>query len=152
MYNFELLTAKNAIAAATVSRMSKETRRQNILVFDSCVRACSQGGMIARSMFMSSYFDPVTVKLIITLATPHQPVILIDKDLKNFYWSVDTFWQIEKSKTHSRLENLTMISIGGGSRDILVRPGLTYNKLADLNVLVRNIHNTLTISMSIHYP
>lgn len=92
--------------------------------------------MIARSLFMSSYFNPTTVKLIITLATPHQPVILLDKNLKDFYWSVDTFWQTEKMKNFSRLENLTMISIGGGSKDMLVRPGLTFNKLADLNVLV----------------
>ncbi|XKL67124.1 hypothetical protein PGB90_010544 [Kerria lacca] len=104
----------------------------------------SMGGMIARSLFMSSYFNPTTVKLIITLATPHQPVILLDKNLKDFYWSVDTFWQTEKMKNFSRLENLTMISIGGGSKDMLVRPGLTFNKLADLNVLTNAIPDVIT--------
>lgn len=104
----------------------------------------SQGGMIARSLFLNPYFDPETVKLIITLATPHQPVILIDKYLRDFYNSVDIFWQTEKANSNSKLKNLTLISIGGGYRDKLVRPGLTYNKLADLNVLVRifkcNLH------------
>lgn len=85
---------------------------------------------------MNPDFDPPSVKLIITLATPHRPVILIDRDLKNFYHSVDMFWQTEKSKKNNRLENLTMISIGGGTKDILVRSGLTYNEQADLNVLV----------------
>ncbi len=92
--------------------------------------------MIARSLFNCPYFDPKTVRLIITLATPHQPVILMDKNLRDFYHSVDTFWESEKRKNSSKLENLTLVSIGGGYKDKLVRPGLTYNKLADLNVLV----------------
>lgn len=95
-----------------------------------------QGGMIARSLFVNDNFDVNTVKLIITLATPHEPVILIDQDLTEFYDLVEYFWEEEKSRNHSRLENVTLISIGGGIRDILVRPGLTYNKHADLNVLV----------------
>ena len=92
--------------------------------------------MIARSMFINPSFDPSTVKLIITLATPHQPVILIDKNLKDFYNSVDTFWQRQRATKTNRLENLTLISVGGGIKDVLVRPELTFNELADLNILV----------------
>lgn len=92
--------------------------------------------MIARSLFANTNFDPTHVQLIITLATPHRPVILLDQNLKEFYRQVDSFWRDEKKKRWNRLQNLTLISIGGGSRDKLVRPGLTYNSLADLNVLV----------------
>lgn len=97
---------------------------------------------------MSPSFDASTVKLIITLATPHQPVILIDKNLKDFYHSVDTFWQRQKLTKTNRLENLTMISVGGGIKDILVRPELTFNELADLNVLVSTMCNVYTIHMT----
>lgn len=76
------------------------------------------------------------MKLIITLATPHKPVLLMDRDLYDFYDVVDEYWEKLRTRKFSRLENVTLVSIGGGARDMLVRPGLSFDKYADLNVLV----------------
>lgn len=61
----------------------------------------------------------------------------MDKDLYDFYKIVDLFWHKLRENNSSRLQNVTLISIGGGARDLLVKPGLTYDEHADLNVLVR---------------
>ncbi|XP_065218732.1 GPI inositol-deacylase isoform X2 [Planococcus citri] len=104
----------------------------------------SMGGIVAKSLFLSSYFVKDWVKLIITLATPHKPVLLMDGDLYSFYNIVDEYWAKLRTRKSSRLGNITLISIGGGARDMLVRPGLTYDKYADLNVLTNAVPNVIT--------
>lgn len=90
-------------------------------------------------MFTLKNFDPGVVKLIVTLATPHAaPVIQSDQYLINFYKNVEKVWLdrlIEESK-------VTLISIGGGERDFLVRSDLTRDQFADVNVLVPKQLNT----------
>ena len=71
------------------------------------------------------------VKIIITLATPHSaPVVNADVSLNNFYNEINDFW----NKSLGQKSDLSLISIGGGVKDIQVRPGLTWSDHADINV------------------
>jgi glycosylphosphatidylinositol deacylase len=75
-------------------------------------------------------FDPLTINLIITLATPHSaPVLNADKSLNQFYEDIDNHWNDHRQSNH-----VSLVSIGGGVKDIQVRPGLTWSDHADLNV------------------
>lgn len=79
-------------------------------------------------------FDPGAVKLIITLATPHAaPVIQPDQYLSDFYRNVEKVWSDRRVDGSP----VTLVSIGGGERDFLVRSDLTRDQFADVNVLVR---------------
>ena len=60
--------------------------------------------------------------MILTLATPHTPVVLFDLYSHNFYNKVNTFWEENRGKN---LSHVTLASIGGGLRDIQVRKKVT---------------------------
>jgi glycosylphosphatidylinositol deacylase len=90
----------------------------------------SIGGLVAKSLFVDPNFDPLTINIIITLATPHSaPVINADKSLNQFYEDIDNHWNYHRQSNH-----VSLVSIGGGVKDIQVRPGLTWSDHADLNV------------------
>ncbi|XP_046551704.1 GPI inositol-deacylase-like, partial [Haliotis rubra] len=83
----------------------------------------SMGGLVARALFTLPTFDPRLVTTIITQATPHQaPAIAIDSLLNSFYDEINTYWRLHANST---LRDVTVVSTGGGYRDILVRNGLT---------------------------
>ncbi|XP_041363306.1 GPI inositol-deacylase-like [Gigantopelta aegis] len=83
----------------------------------------SMGGIIARALFILPDFDPHLVNTIITQATPHQaPAVSIDSDLVHFYKNVNSFWYLHGNQS---LSHVTIVSTGGGYRDVLVRNGLT---------------------------
>lgn len=88
----------------------------------------SIGGLIAKALFLDPDFDADTVKIIVTLATPHSaPVVNADPILNRFYDEIDQYWN----------ENdlpVTLVSIGGGVKDVQVRPGLTWSDHANLNI------------------
>ena len=76
----------------------------------------SMGGMIARALFTLDNFQPKFVSIVITLGTPHSaPVLPLDNHLNSFYFKVNNFWQHSTS-----VSNLSVISLAGGTRDILV--------------------------------
>ena len=85
----------------------------------------SMGGVIARALLTSTEFDPHLVHTIITLGTPHQhPVLSSDPLLAAFYKSVNGFWRREADQAGnppSRLRHISMVSVAGGFRDVLVR-------------------------------
>ena len=88
--------------------------------------------MIAKAIFSDENFDSSKVNTIITLATPHQyPIIAMDENIANFYQKVNQSW-FSSNKT----ANVTLASIGGADRDILVRSGLTAANQPSINVLV----------------
>lgn len=90
--------------------------------------------MVAKAIYGYENFDFSRVNTIITLATPHQsPVIAIDENIANYYQKVDQLWS-ESSGNH--LTNVTLVSIGGAERDVLVRSGLTTEIHSTINVLV----------------
>lgn len=109
----------------------------------------SMGGVVARALYTLPRFNPNLVSLIITQASPHlAPVLsfdpyLLGKEtllitssrlymsspvlmcssfcLLDFYSAVRQRWVNQANK----LRNVTVLSIGGGYRDYLVRSGLT---------------------------
>lgn len=77
-------------------------------------------------------FDPDLVTTIVTQATPHQgPPVVLDSHLFEYYTDVNNFWQ---SHINTTLKYVTVLSTGGGYRDLLVRSGLTH--LHDVRQLV----------------
>ncbi|KAK6171405.1 hypothetical protein SNE40_019600 [Patella caerulea] len=102
----------------------------------------SMGGVIARALFAVKDFDASTVNTIITQATPHQsPVLPIEKSLQDFYNNVNYYWQ---EHAYTTLDHVTVVSSGGGYRDILVRNGLT-----SLKDIVRPDRHISTCTMSV---
>eukprot|EP00092_Neocalanus_flemingeri_P010254 GFUD01011050.1.p1 GENE.GFUD01011050.1~~GFUD01011050.1.p1 ORF type:complete len:1057 (+),score=343.38 GFUD01011050.1:48-3218(+) len=91
----------------------------------------SLGGLIAKALFTEPEFSPSLVQVIITLATPHTPVVLMDKETHDFYTKIDTFWADSRAAS---LSHVTLVSIGGGLRDVQVRAGLTQDTHADINI------------------
>ncbi|XP_039611917.1 GPI inositol-deacylase isoform X1 [Polypterus senegalus] len=82
----------------------------------------SMGGIIARALFLLPKFNPNIINLIITQATPHQgPVLPLDSYITDFYRSVNNYWMDHAVE----LQNVTVLSIGGGFRDYQVRSGFT---------------------------
>ena len=81
----------------------------------------SMGGMIARALFTLDNFQSKLVSIIITLGTPNvMPIIPFDTHLNSFYFKVNNFW-----KNNSTARNISVISLAGGARDILVPAGTT---------------------------
>eukprot|EP00094_Tigriopus_californicus_P008865 TCALIF_08546-PA protein Name:"Similar to PGAP1 GPI inositol-deacylase (Homo sapiens)" AED:0.00 eAED:0.00 QI:577/1/0.66/1/0.5/0.33/3/0/965 len=95
----------------------------------------SIGGLVAKSLFVRPKFDHRTISVVITLATPHQPVITMDRHTREFYDQVDNYWN--RTRTGA-LRDVVFVSIGGGDRDLQVRSGLTNSKYADINVVTTN--------------
>ncbi|XP_050542352.1 GPI inositol-deacylase isoform X2 [Daktulosphaira vitifoliae] len=96
----------------------------------------SMGGIIAKGLFIQPTFDTSLVELIITLATPHRPLFLADHFMETYYNEVESIWGngVDKPRV-SFLSNISLLSIGGGYRDIMVWPCLTYTPHADINTL-----------------
>ena len=92
----------------------------------------SLGGMIAKALFVQPGFVAKQVSVVLTLATPHRPVLLMDAATASFYHDVDAYWAEHRTTT---LVHLTVASIGGGLRDLQVRAGLTNDTHADLNLV-----------------
>lgn len=97
--------------------------------------AHSMGGMIAKGLFLEPDFDPSVVQMIVTLATPHSPALLSDHLLSSYYESVNAFWDTYNASE----DNINVISIGGGPRDLLVRSDLTLTPHADISVIASAI-------------
>lgn len=84
-------------------------------------------------MFTESDFNPETVKVIITLATPHTPVLLLDTYLNEYYAKVNNFWD------NNPPSNMSVVSVGGGPRDLLVKSSATSTSHASINVIVSHV-------------
>lgn len=75
------------------------------------------------------------MQLIITLAAPlKNPVFIPDSYIATFYKQVDKVW-----KNSFKVNGTTLISIGGGYRDFLVRSDLIFDNYGHINVLVNKI-------------
>ncbi|KAL9553665.1 hypothetical protein PS6_003807 [Mucor atramentarius] len=75
----------------------------------------SMGGLVARTMFMLPNYIPNSITNIVTLATPHMAApLLLDATIYRTYKELTKFW------TQNKLNNLTLISIAGGSLDVIV--------------------------------
>lgn len=71
--------------------------------------------------------------IIINLATPHTPALVLDNVFANYYK------ELEKHLYKLKDAGVKVISIGGGPRDILVTAAQTYDRTADINVLSTSV-------------
>ncbi|TPX50402.1 hypothetical protein SeLEV6574_g00911 [Synchytrium endobioticum] len=101
------------------------------------ILAHSMGGIVARTMFTLPHFQPGSVDLILTLATPHQaPPINLDRKLNEVYNHVNSFWRngtyAEQFENHTT-STVALISVAGGNHDEMFPSSLT-----ELETLVHN--------------
>ncbi|XP_046402288.1 GPI inositol-deacylase [Ischnura elegans] len=97
----------------------------------------SMGGLVAKGLLLEPEFDPNLVNCIITLATPHKsPVLMADEHIAKYHTNVSRYWFINRNDS---LKNIAVASIGGGQRDIIVRPDLIKSTTADFNVMTTSI-------------
>jgi glycosylphosphatidylinositol deacylase len=86
----------------------------------------SMGGLIARGLFVqkSEEFDASRwVHTIITQSSPHTHAVFnMDASVKSYYDQVNRHWQ---NKSDTSLNNVVLVSLHGGIRDVLVRSGLS---------------------------
>ncbi|XP_043264024.1 GPI inositol-deacylase-like [Colletes gigas] len=94
----------------------------------------SMGGIIAKgSVLLTPNINASVASMIITLATPHTPTLVLDSTFANYYHDLDNrLSQLKDAGT-------SVISIGGGPRDILVTSTQILDSTADINVLSTNI-------------
>ncbi|UJR36520.1 hypothetical protein I4U23_029241 [Adineta vaga] len=115
------------VAHAIRQILSLYKTKQTIILVGNSI-----GGLLSRAVFTlpSNLFDPNTVRLIITQATPHQaPVIHSDSYVMNFYSRVNQYW---KDEWNNSLQHIILVSLAGGDRDHLVRSDLcSLNGLTD---------------------
>lgn len=71
--------------------------------------------------------------MIINLATPHTPTLVLDHVFANYYLELQS--HLHKIKD----AGVKVVSIGGGPRDILVTGAQTFDPTADINVLSTSI-------------
>lgn len=93
-----------------------------------------QGGLIAKgALLMTPEINSNVASILITLATPHKPSVYPDSTFLNYYQ------ELAKSNEHLKNNGTTVISIGGGPRDIMVPSSQSIDEYADLNVLATNV-------------
>lgn len=85
----------------------------------------SMGGLIARGLFTLSKFNPSLVHTIITFGTPHcHPIVALDPHMVEYYENVNSVWRTQgfvNDTEDRKLKNVTLVSVSGGIRDVLVR-------------------------------
>jgi glycosylphosphatidylinositol deacylase len=98
-----------------------EQRPKSVIIIGN-----SMGGLIARGLFLKTQteFDASRlVHTIITESTPHKhAVVNMDAHLKTFYDQVNALWQ---NRSEHTLDNVVLVSLYGGNRDVLVRNDLS---------------------------
>jgi len=94
----------------------------------------SIGGVVAKSLFARPGFDAGKVSVLLTLATPHGPVLVADSQTRAFYDQVDAYWAANRT-VDPKLSSVTFVSVGGGERDVQVRTGLTRSVHADVQAI-----------------
>lgn len=71
--------------------------------------------------------------MIINLATPHTPVLVLDSVFADYYR------QLERRLGEIKEAGVKVVSVGGGPRDILVTAAQAFDPAADINVLSTSV-------------
>eukprot|EP00095_Tigriopus_kingsejongensis_P011682 maker-scaffold59_size442576-snap-gene-3.32 protein:Tk11682 transcript:maker-scaffold59_size442576-snap-gene-3.32-mRNA-1 annotation:"gpi inositol-deacylase" len=125
------LQAQSAFVAQSIQHILGLYRGQVHAPSSVVLVGHSIGGLVAQSLFVRPQFDKTTVRAIITLATPQDPVVTMDVYTREFYDEIHNYWNVSRA---TALRDVVFVSIGGGVRDMQVRSGLTHSKFADVNV------------------
>ncbi|KAM0751220.1 PGAP1-domain-containing protein [Meredithblackwellia eburnea MCA 4105] len=109
------------------------------------VVAHSMGGIVARAAFLHPHFQAHSISTLITFATPHvTPPVSVDRNVDRVYDHVNTFWRRaygltsstaeETIKERAALEDVYLVSIGGGISDITIASeSVSLSSLVPLN-------------------
>ncbi|KAJ3335404.1 GPI inositol deacylase, partial [Kappamyces sp. JEL0680] len=88
--------------------------------------ANSVGGVVARYLPLLDNYRPGSIENIFTLATPHkEPPVTIYRSLQTIYDDIHSYWIKEHGKG-GQLDNVVLVSVAGGTRDITLHSTLTY--------------------------
>ncbi|CEP07975.1 hypothetical protein [Parasitella parasitica] len=99
----------------------------------------SMGGLVARTMFMLPNYVPNSITNMITLATPHMAApLLLDLTIYTTYKKLTKFW------AENNFDNLTLISIAGGSLDNII-----HSDGVDIASFIPATHGFTTFTTSI---
>ncbi|XP_035717908.1 GPI inositol-deacylase-like isoform X1 [Vespa mandarinia] len=94
----------------------------------------SMGGIIAKgAILLVPNAKPSTVSIIINLATPSVPSLVFDNTFATYYYN------LEKKANQIKEAGITVVSITGGPRDIVVPSNQAIDPTADINILTTNI-------------
>lgn len=133
--------ARCVVQVLDLYRGLKNRPRQLILVGHSI------GGKIAQALLLHPEVADA-VNTIITLASPmDKPAINLDMHIHKYYRDADEKWQLNRSNRTERTrqskpwDDKLLITVGGGSRDIQVHPGLTSSRFEDIHVQATAIPN-----------
>ncbi|RMZ89429.1 hypothetical protein DV736_g3330, partial [Chaetothyriales sp. CBS 134916] len=84
----------------------------------------SMGGIVARTVLVTSKYQANSVNTIITMSTPHaRPPVTFDADIVSLYKQVNDYWResyLQKHANNNPLWHTTLISIAGGGLDTTV--------------------------------
>lgn len=84
----------------------------------------SMGGIVARTVLVTSKYQANSVNTIITMSTPHaRPPVAFDADMVSLYQRVNDYWRgsyLQDEEGMNPLAHTTLISIAGGGRDTTV--------------------------------
>lgn len=125
----------------------------------------SMGGKIAQAVLTLTNSTDM-INTIITLAAPmDRPVIALDFHMDAFYRKVDKYWLANRKSINEitndtntccnqnqkdekvikskdlLLDNKLLVTIGGGSRDVMVHSGLTNSKFSDIHAMTTSMPN-----------
>jgi glycosylphosphatidylinositol deacylase len=119
----------------------------------------SIGGKIAQSL-LTLETTRSQINTVIVLASPmDKPVLALDSEMYYYYQNVNNFWMenrhhivIPSNRTNNcikkdeefegnskKLDEKLLITVGGGSRDLMVSSGLTDSKFSNVHVLTESI-------------
>lgn len=94
----------------------------------------SMGGIVAKgALLLAPNMNVSSASMIINLATPHTPSLVLDSIFANYYY------KLEKYLYKIKDAGVKVVSIGGGPRDILVSAAQTFDRTADINVLSTSV-------------
>lgn len=119
----------------------------------------SMGGKVAQAV-LEQRGDFTKINSIIFISSPLDiPVINLDYEIQKFYVNNEKFLSINRERylahnqtnacvdlyqnvsyfrsESSLMENILMISIGGGNRDLMVQESLTMSKYSDIHAMVK---------------
>ncbi|XP_032663634.1 GPI inositol-deacylase [Odontomachus brunneus] len=94
----------------------------------------SMGGIIAKgALLLAPDMNASFANMIINLATPHTPVLVLDSGFASYYY------ELENRSGMIKDAGTKVVSIGGGPRDVLVTAAQTFDRTADINVLSTSV-------------
>ncbi|XP_053973079.1 GPI inositol-deacylase isoform X1 [Hylaeus volcanicus] len=94
----------------------------------------SIGGIIAKgSVLLTPNINASVASIILTLATPHTPSLVLDSTFASYYYN------LERRLSQIKDAGTTTISIGGGPRDTLVTSTQIVDSTSDINILSTSV-------------